>query len=109
MEVVSELFLVAGAGWSLLGAIGVLKFDDVFSRMHAGTKAATLGVLLVIVGGAMQFELATSAKLVLVLALVYLTIPVGAHLVGRAAYHERGDATIRIDTIDELAESESGD
>ena len=107
MEVVSDVLLVAGAAWSLLGAFGVLKLDDVFSRMQAGTKAATLGVLLVVAGAAIRSDVGTSAKLVLVLVLVYLTVPVGAHLVGRAVYHHRGEARIRIDTVDELADSDS--
>lgn len=104
VETISGVFLIAGAVWSLLAAAGVLKFDDVLSRMHAGTKATTLGVFLVTLGAVPRFDAATSAKLVLVVALIYLTIPVGAHLVGRATYHERGTARIRIDTIDELAE-----
>jgi len=103
LDAVSGAFLIAGAVWSLLAAVGVLKFDDVFSRMQAGTKATTLGVVLVVIGAVPRLDPATSVKLVLVVALIYLTIPVGAHLVGRATYHERGDARIRIDTVDELA------
>lgn len=107
MELMSDAFLMLGAGWSLLAALGILKFDDVFSRMHAGTKATTLGVALVTVGAAIDFGGATAAKLLLVVALAYLTIPVGAHLVGRATYHRRGQARIRIDTVDELADADS--
>ncbi len=107
MDLVSDILLVAGGAWSVLAAVGNLKFDDVISRMHAGTKATTLGVTLVVVGAALDSDAATAVKLVLIVVLAYLTIPVGAHLVGRALYHERGDARVRIDTVDELAEAET--
>lgn len=106
MDTVGDIFLVVGASWSLLAAIGIVRFEDVFFRMHAGTKATTLGVALIVLGAALKFNATVAAKLVLVVVLAYLTIPVGAHLVGRAVYHHRGDAHIQIDTIDELAEAD---
>ena len=48
---VADALMVAGAAWALIAAVGVLRFDDVYSRMHAATKAATGGLLLVLAGG----------------------------------------------------------
>ncbi len=109
MDLVSDVLLVAGGIWFVLAAVGVLKFDDTFSRMHAGTKAATLGVLLVVAGTSLRLGGGDAVKLAAVAVLAFLTIPVGAHLIGRAAHLRREEVPIRIDTVDELAESETED
>lgn len=107
MRLVSDLLFVVGAGWCVLAAVGVVKFDDVFSRMHAGTKATTLGLVLILAGAAIRLDAGSAAKLVLAGLLVFLTTPVGAHLVGRAVHQSRGSAHIRIDTEDELDQADS--
>ena len=103
---ISDVLLLAGAAWSVLAAIGMLKFVDVFGRLHAGTKATTLGLALVLAGAALRLEGGDAAKLVLAGLLVFLTAPVGAHLVGRAAHHTRHVRPFRIDTVDELADAD---
>lgn len=105
-EVVGSVFLVVGSLLALLGAVGLHRFPDVFARMHAATKPATLGTVLVLTGGAVAIgEFAISSTLVLIAALQLITAPVGAHMVGRAAYRagtELSPATV----VDELAERE---
>lgn len=102
MRTFSDVLLVIGAAWALLAAVGVLRFDDVYSRMHAATKSPTLGLLLISAGAALHLDLSQALKLLLVALLVLLTAPVGAHLIGRATHQSPGDVRIRIDTIDEL-------
>ena len=51
LEVVSAVLMLSGVALALLAAVGLLRFPDVFSRMHAATKPATLGLLLVVVAG----------------------------------------------------------
>jgi multicomponent Na+:H+ antiporter subunit G len=97
-----DLLLLVGSGWIALAAVGVIRFDDVYSRMHAATKSPTLGLILVSLGAAMHLGGFGAVKLLLVGALVLLTAPVGAHLIGRAVHRSPGDVRIRIDTIDEL-------
>lgn len=109
MEVVSDALLLAGGIWYVLAAVGVFKFDDTFSRMHAGTKAATLGLLLVVVGTSFRLGADDVVKLAAVAVLAFLTTPVGAHLIGRAAHLRREEVPIRIDTVDELAEAEAAE
>jgi multicomponent Na+:H+ antiporter subunit G len=104
---VGEVLLLLGAGWVLLAAVGVLRFDDVYARMHAATKATTLGLLLVLGGAATQLAGEDAAKLALVGVLVFLTAPIGAHLIGRAVHRAPGDVRIRIDTVDELRDAET--
>lgn len=104
MQAVGDALLVLGAAWTVLAAIGVVKFDDVFARMHAGTKATTLGLILIVLGAAPRLPAGEAVKLLLVLPLLFVTAPVGAHLIGRAVHRSPGTARVIIDTVDELEE-----
>lgn len=87
LEVVSAVLLLAGVALAVVAAIGLVRFPDVFSRMHAATKPATLGLLLIVVGAAMRMDdRSDSVKLLLVAAFQFVTAPIAAHMVGRAAY-----------------------
>jgi multicomponent Na+:H+ antiporter subunit G len=99
-----ETVTLAGAVLILLSAIGVVRFPDVLARMQALTKASTIGVVLVAVGGALVLPTAndvTSAIAAAVLQL--LTLPISASLIARATYLARG-IEHRLDIVDELAE-----
>jgi multicomponent Na+:H+ antiporter subunit G len=90
LDVVASVLLLTGVALTLLAGIGVLRFPDVLTRMHAQTKPAVLGILLVLAGTALATRSAgLSATLLLVAAFQLLTAPVGAQMIGRAA-HERG-------------------
>ena len=89
MDLVADLLIVLGALWFCLAALGMLRFQDTLARMHAATKASTLGVALVVCGTALQLGGTDAVKAVLAIALAFLTIPVGSHLVGRAVWGHR--------------------
>ncbi|HEX5533324.1 MAG TPA: monovalent cation/H(+) antiporter subunit G [Actinomycetales bacterium] len=79
--------ILAGALLSLAAAIGLLRFPELLSRMHAGTKPQVLGVLLTLVGVGLSLRSGLDIGMLVVVALFQgLTIPIGAHMVGRAAY-----------------------
>lgn len=86
-EPVIGILIVLGGLFSAVAGIGILRLPDVLVRMHASTKAGTLGVGLIVLGAAFHFDgtLAVAKALLIVLFLL-LTAPVGAHLIGRAAY-----------------------
>jgi multicomponent Na+:H+ antiporter subunit G len=87
MEAVAAVLLVLGSLLAVLAAIGLHRFDDVFARMHSATKPATLGLVLMLTGTALVIPTPGAvAKLGLVILLQFITAPVGAHLVGRAAF-----------------------
>ena len=103
MEVLSSLLMFAGAALALIAGIGLQRFDDMFSRMHAAAKPATLGLLLVVVGAALRVpDTGDIAKLLLVAILQFLTVPIASHLVGRAAYRAGTELSDQI-VVDELA------
>ena len=89
-DAVAMACLLAGALLCLTAGLGLLRFPDVLSRMHAGTKPQVLGVLLVMVGGAIRLHgLAATWMLLLVAAFQLLTAPVSAHMISRVAYRRR--------------------
>ena len=74
LEILAYLLIFAGAGFCLIGAIGVLRFPDVYSRMHSAGITDTLGALLVLLGLLLLagFSLA-GAKLVFILAFLWMS------------------------------------
>lgn len=107
LDVVAATLVLVGAGLSLVAGVGLVRMPDVFSRMHAATKPATLGLVLVAAGGVLRVATGADAtKLVLVVALQFLTAPVASHLVGRAAYRA---GALRSLVVDELAGATSED
>lgn len=109
MDAASETLLVVGAAWSVLAAIGVNRFGDIYARMHAATKTTTLGVLLVLAGASLQLEVLEAVKLLLAGGLLFFTAPIGAHLIGRSVHRNVGEAPLRIDSVDELRDAEAGE
>lgn len=103
IDILSGALMTVGALLALIAGIGLQRFPDVFARMHAATKPATLGLATMLLGAALRMpDAGAVAKLLLVIVLQFITAPVGAHLVGRAAY--RAGTELAEDTrIDELA------
>ena len=93
LDVVAAVLLLSGVALTLLGAVGLLRFPDVLTRMHAQTKPAVLGLLLVLAGTAVEVRSSGLAgTLLLVAAFQVLTSPVGAHAIGRSARRAGHDA-----------------
>jgi multicomponent Na+:H+ antiporter subunit G len=94
---------LVGSVLTLLSALGVVRFPDVLARMHALTKASTVGLVLVLLGGALTLDHPNDVtSLLLAGALQILTMPVGANLMSRATYRARG-IPVDVDNVDELA------
>ena len=103
-DTAGAVLLLAGVSLTLVAGIGLVRLPDVFSRMHAATKPATLGLLLICVGAALRMEHAEDAvKLLLVAAFQFLTAPVAAHVIGRAAYWSGAGALDDL-VVDDLRE-----
>lgn len=101
-DVVVAILLLSGCLLALLAAVGMHRFPDLFCRMHAATKPAALGLLLIAVAtGVTVTSQGGVVKLLLVVVLQFLTTPVGAHMVGRAAYRS-GTEMSELTVVDEL-------
>jgi multicomponent Na+:H+ antiporter subunit G len=85
MRWLADAFLLIGALFSLLGALGLLRMPDVYNRIQAGTKAVTLGVLCFLLGiGLLRPE--WWSKLLCIAGFVLLTNPVGSSTIARSLY-----------------------
>jgi multicomponent Na+:H+ antiporter subunit G len=103
--IIAAIFLSVGSLFCLIAAVGMLRLPDTLIRMHAATKAGTLGAGFILVAEAVAAgELGTTLRALAVIVFLLLTAPVAAHLIGRAAYH-RGIHLFGKTWIDELGES----
>ena len=75
-----------GAFFILVSAIGLLRFPDLYTRMHATTKATSFGLLLLILGTAIFFNTGMVwLKSLLVIIFIYLTAPLASHSIAQSA------------------------
>ncbi len=89
IEWVIACLVLLGALLGLVSAWGLIRLPDVFTRSHAATKSATLGVMSILLGTFIFFWVEMgelSWRLLLGIAFVFVTAPVAGHLIGRAAY-----------------------
>ncbi|WP_456377976.1 Na+/H+ antiporter subunit G [Thiolapillus sp.] len=87
--IISALILI-GAFFTLVGSIGLYKLPDFFMRLHGPTKATTLGVGALLIASALYFSFKTdqiSLHEVLITIFLFITAPVSAHLMAKAAIH----------------------
>jgi multicomponent Na+:H+ antiporter subunit G len=104
LDIAAAVFVVLGAVLSLVAGVGVLRFPDALSRLHAGTKPQVLGLVFIVIAVALSAR-TWSALLLLIPVVLFqlLTQPVAAHMIGRAGYRTKN---LRADLliVDELAD-----
>ncbi|MGI9436663.1 MAG: monovalent cation/H(+) antiporter subunit G [Geminicoccaceae bacterium] len=101
-ELLVITLLVLGGAFAAIAGIGLVRLPDVLIRMHASTKAGTLGVGLIVLSVAVHYgDLFVTTKAVLIIFFLLLTAPVAAHLIGRAAYRT-GTPLWKRTALDEL-------
>jgi multicomponent Na+:H+ antiporter subunit G len=87
VEGVAALLLLAGGLLSLVSALGVYRLPDVLIRMHASSKAGTLGAGMILLAVAVLYGSGEIvARVVAAILFLLLTVPVASHMIGRAAY-----------------------
>jgi len=86
-DTIVSVLIIFGGAFAAIAGLGLLRLPDVLIRMHASTKAGTLGVGLIVLGVSVHFSSSlVITKALLIIAFLLLTAPVAAHLIGRAAY-----------------------
>lgn len=102
-EILVSAFLLAGALVMLLATTGMLRFGDVFLRMHAATKSSTVGVGMIVIGVAIFFgDLLVAAKLLALAGIYFFVAATGAQVMGSASHAAR-IPMVKETWIDELA------
>jgi multicomponent Na+:H+ antiporter subunit G len=107
IELIGSLFILAGAIFLFSAGVGILRMPDAFTRIQSGTKATTLGNMLVMIGLAF-YHPGWTFKLILVIYFVLMTNPISSHALSRAAYRIRTPMTPTTG-VDMLAEDEAGE
>lgn len=102
-----SLLIVVGAFFALAASIGLLRLPDIYSRMHAASKAGTLGSGLMLIALAIYSDdLGTSTRALIGVVFFLLTAPISSHLLAKAAYAV-GYRLTDISVIDEMSETKS--
>jgi multicomponent Na+:H+ antiporter subunit G len=87
-DVITSFLMISGSLFSLVAALGMLRLPDAIIRMHAATKAGTLGAGLILIAEAVFYqEIGITLRALAAIVFLLLTAPVAAHLIGRAAYY----------------------
>lgn len=92
IDAIVAIFLLVGAGFALVGSIGLARLPDFYMRLHGPTKATTLGVGGMIIGSMIFFSTrgeGLSLHELLIALFLFITAPVSAHIVAKAAVHTR--------------------
>jgi multicomponent Na+:H+ antiporter subunit G len=112
-DVIAAVLILGGSALALTAAIGVVRFPDTLSRMHAATKPQVLGLLLVLLGAALRLRGHVDVGMLILTGLfTVITAPVIANRVGQLAYREQNirDDLMTTDEMHGLADDrESGD
>ncbi len=86
-DIVIAILATSGAVFTLLAAVGIVRMPDLYLRISVTTKAASLGIGLILFCTALYFkETSVTTKVLAIIFFIFLTAPVSAHLIGRAAY-----------------------
>lgn len=91
MSILAAISLLIGAGFVMVGAIGLMKFNDPMTRLHAPTKVGTIGIGMLLLASIFA-SLATgegSIHEVLIMAFLFVTAPVAAHFIAKVNIHKR--------------------
>lgn len=103
-DVVSVVCLTVGCALALVAAIGMVRFPDLLSRMHAATKPQVLGLLLVLLGTVLRLRQLDAVGMLLMVAVFQLaTTPIASHMVARASFRA-GQVREDLLLVDELSE-----
>lgn len=94
MEVIISILLLTGGFFALAGAIGLARLPDFYTRLHAPTKATTLGVGGIVFSSVIFFSVSErhlGIEEILVMVFLFLTAPISANMMAKAAMHLRID------------------
>ncbi|MCF8373774.1 MAG: monovalent cation/H(+) antiporter subunit G [Bacteroidales bacterium] len=86
LKIIGAIITLIGSIFLFLGALGLLRMPDVYTRIQAGTKASTLGTILSLLGIGMIIP-GWYGKIIILIVFVLLTNPVSSHVLARAAHY----------------------
>jgi multicomponent Na+:H+ antiporter subunit G len=107
-QIIIAILLLSGAFFVLVAAIGVIRLPDLLMKMHASTKAGTLGAGLILLAVVFAFgEVSVTTRALAAILFLLITAPIAAHLIGRAGYYS-GIKLWKGTIVDEFKEDHPG-
>lgn len=106
------IFLLIGGAFLLIGSIGLFRLPDFYMRLHAPTKASTLGIGSILIASIIFYSLngeGLSIKEFLITLFIFLTAPITAHMLSKAALHVRSEPrgdTLNIEMMEKIRSRE---
>jgi len=110
LEYFLSFLILTGAIFTFIGSLGLIRLKDLFTRLHGPTKATTLGVGCLLIASAIYFSAYTeqiSLHEVLITFFLFITAPISAHLLAKAALHLNLHSIAKIQENDEMDESDT--
>ena len=98
--VIADVLILLGLAILTVGVYGIVRLPDVYTQLHAASKAGFLGIAALLAGAAVQGDAAITARAVVIVALLAITTPVAAHAIARAA-HRREEPMRSPEAVDE--------
>ncbi|CAN5744524.1 MAG: monovalent cation/H(+) antiporter subunit G [Chloroflexota bacterium] len=86
LDVISDILVVVGLVFMTLGVFGMIRMPDIYTKLHAASKAVFLGVIVLAIAAMFVGSQAMIMRLILLSAMLLVTTPVAAHAIGRGAY-----------------------
>ena len=108
IDVTTVFFLLTGGFFLLVGSIGLFRLPDFFMRLHAPTKASTLGIGSILMASIIFFSFkgdGISIKEFLIILFMFLTAPISAHMLSKAALHVKQEPrkdTLNLDRLNKI-------
>ena len=104
IELIAYVLLGIGSACALIGAMGIVRFPDVYNRIHANTVVVVGGAILTMIGAGILGGLSIfTLKVIVIVIFIFLTNPVSSHAIARAA-HRSGVKLWRRSVVDKLKE-----
>jgi multicomponent Na+:H+ antiporter subunit G len=107
LDILTAILLLLGAYFSLVAGIGIIRFPDTLTRVHAGTKPQVFGLACILTAVILSTRnWSAIAIMLLILLFQMLTTPAAAHMIGRAAYRRQrpDDDRLFVDELEQAVE-----
>ncbi|OZA26074.1 MAG: Na+/H+ antiporter subunit G [Hydrogenophilales bacterium 17-64-11] len=106
-ELLLSILILVGAAFTFVGSLGLARFRDFYTRLHGPTKATTLGVGCLLAASSIHFSFDGDLSLheILVALFLFMTAPVSAHLLAKAALHLKVRSLVAVPEEDSDAPS----
>jgi multicomponent Na+:H+ antiporter subunit G len=87
LQIIAAFGIVAGAGFCLLASVGLVRFPDLYTRIHAASKAGVVGAGLILLALAVvSLDVSIVLRSIVAILFLLITTPISAHLLSRSAY-----------------------